>query len=286
MVNPFKSPVILSICTGSGGLETGVELVTGKCTVAAYVECEAFAAYNLVKKMETGVLAPAPVWPDVTTFSGLPFRNRIHGITAGYPCTPFSVAGSRSGKDHTQHIWPSIRRIIKRVNPVWCYFENVDDHYTLGFDSVQKSLEDMGYTVEAGIYTAAESFLPHERKRLFILAVQKNFMAYAYQESSWGNACKLAGTEGKIFKGTKARRGQFSGGRYFAPRTKMVASQGYEQYPGEPPRVVESSMGFTVNGYDFRNDLLRLAGNAVVPYQAAEAFSGLMDKLNLTHLMQ
>lgn len=43
------------------------------------------------------------------------------------------------------------------------------------------------------------------------------------------------------------------------------------------PRV-ESSMGFTVNGYNYREDLLRMAGNAVVEQTAELAFIELLNK--------
>jgi DNA (cytosine-5)-methyltransferase 1 len=96
-VDHTKPPSILSICTGMRGLERGLERVIGNITVAAYVEIEAFIIYNLVKQMEQGVVAPAPVWTDLKTFPGPSFHGKIHGIVGGYPCQPFSLAGKRGG---------------------------------------------------------------------------------------------------------------------------------------------------------------------------------------------
>ncbi len=94
MDNPFQSPAILSLCTGMlRGIERGIEQVTGPLRVAAYVEIEAFLIENLVQQMEQGVLAAAPVFSDLKAFTKIAhhFRHKIHGITAGYPCQPFSV---------------------------------------------------------------------------------------------------------------------------------------------------------------------------------------------------
>jgi DNA (cytosine-5)-methyltransferase 1 len=169
--NPFQSPVILSLCTGMRGLETGLERVLGPVTVAAYVEIEAFIIYNLVRQMEQGVVDPAPVWTDVKTFPAKQFYGKVHGITGGYPCQPFSVIGKQTGEDHPGHLWPGIKRIGKIIRPCWMWFENVVNHLQIGYQQVKADLEELGYTVKEGIYSAAECGAPHRRERLFILAV-------------------------------------------------------------------------------------------------------------------
>jgi DNA (cytosine-5)-methyltransferase 1 len=160
----------ISLCTGYAGIELGLERVIPNLRTVCYVEVEAFACANLVAKIEQGKLAEAPIWTDIKTFNGRPFRNRVHIITGGYPCQPFSVAGQRKGESDPRHLWPHIERIIKAVRPVWCFFENVSGHLTIGFPDVYRSLRNLGYSVEAGLFTAAEVGAPHKRERLFILA--------------------------------------------------------------------------------------------------------------------
>jgi len=160
----------LSLCTGYGGIELGLGRAVPSLRTVAYVEIEAFAAANLVAKIEAGLLDAAPVWTDIKTFPSEIFRDRIHIITAGYPCQPFSVAGKRQGTDDARHLWPHIKRVMQTIQPVWCFFENVPGHLTLGFPEVYRSLRDMGYKVEAGLFSAAECGAPHKRERLFILA--------------------------------------------------------------------------------------------------------------------
>ena len=159
----------LSLCSGYGGLELGLKRACPNVRTVAYVEVEAFACANLVAKMEQGLLDAAPIWTDIKTFNAEPFRDRVHIITAGYPCQPFSVAGKRQGTDDPRHLWPYIERIIETIRPVWFFGENVSGHLIIGFPEVYRSLRNLGYSVEAGLFTAAECGAPHRRERLFIL---------------------------------------------------------------------------------------------------------------------
>lgn len=163
---------VLSFCSGYGGLDLGVDLATGGATrVVCHVEREAFAAAILAARMAEEVLAPAPVWSDMRTFDGRPWRGVVDLITGGYPCQPFSHAGKRLGEQDERHLWPDIARVIGEVEPGIVFFENVSGHLTLGFDAVRADLERHGYRVAAGLFSAAEVGASHRRERLFILGV-------------------------------------------------------------------------------------------------------------------
>lgn len=135
-----------------------------------FVEWEAYAAATLVARMADKTLDQAPVWDNVKTFDGRPWRGLVDCVVGGYPCQPFSVAGKRRGTEDPRHLWPHVARIVGEVRPPLCFFENVPNHLNLGFGSVCEDLWGMGYRVEAGIFSAAEVGAPHLRKRLFIMA--------------------------------------------------------------------------------------------------------------------
>nr|WP_244327606.1 DNA cytosine methyltransferase [Roseibium sp. RKSG952] len=135
-----------------------------------HVERETYAAAILVARMEEAALDPAPVWDDVASFDGRPWRGAVDIVTAGYPCQPFSVAGKRRGADDPRHLWPHVSRIIGEIEPPFVFLENVAHHLRLGFPEVAGGLVGMGYRVAAGLFTAAEVGAPHKRERLFILA--------------------------------------------------------------------------------------------------------------------
>lgn len=169
-----QPPVIISLCTGIRGIERGIERALGiPVRTAAFVERETFIVENLLAAMEYGLVVPAPIWANLKTFPFASFHGKVHGIIGGYPCQPFSLAGHRKGTGDPRHLWPFIREGIRAAEPVWCFFENVDDHLTMGFDEVYRDLVELGYLVESGIYSAEEVGSPHGRQRLYIFAIRR-----------------------------------------------------------------------------------------------------------------
>lgn len=163
----------LSLCSGAGGLDLGLAIAIPGYRAVGHVERETFAAATLVARMEDASLDRAPVWDDVATFDGRPWRGAVDIVTAGYPCQPFSVAGKRRGADDPRHLWPHVARIIGEVQPPFVFLENVAHHLRLGFPEVASGLVGMGYRLAAGLFTAAEVGAPHKRERLFILAIRE-----------------------------------------------------------------------------------------------------------------
>lgn len=161
----------ISLASGGGGLDLGVDLgAGGTARPVVFVENEATAATLLVHRMETAHLPAAPLWSDLRTFDFRAWRGLVDGIVGGYPCQPFSYAGSRRGADDPRHLWPAIAAGIRAAEPAWCFFENVAGHLSLGFREVAGGLQGMGYGVAAALVTAEEVCAPHRRERLFILA--------------------------------------------------------------------------------------------------------------------
>lgn len=163
----------LSLCSGAGGLDLGLTIALPGYRTVGHVERETYAAAILVARMEEAALDPAPVWDDVASFDGRPWRGAVDIVTAGYPCQPFSVAGKRRGAEDPRHLWPHVARIIGEVEPPFVFLENVAHHLRLGFPEVASGLVGMGYRLAAGLFTAAEVGAPHKRERLFILAIRE-----------------------------------------------------------------------------------------------------------------
>ena len=174
MDHPKQLPTVLSLCSGFGGIERGLDLAGVEHRVITYVEIEAFAIANLVNKMEAGKLLPAPIYSNLKTFPAHLFRDKVDLITGGYPCQPFSAAGKRLGEEDPRHLWPYIRRHIESIRPVQCFFENVEGHISLGLREVISDLESLGYVCAWGIFSAREVGAPHQRKRVYILADSNN----------------------------------------------------------------------------------------------------------------
>ena len=177
-LRPFT---ILSLCAGVGGLDLGLRVAQPNARTVCFVEIEAYAAAILATRMEQNALDQAPIWTDLRTFDGKPWRGLVDCITAGYPCQPFSVAGKQLGDKDPRHLWPDVFRVVREIDPPLCFFENVPGHLRLGFQQVHDDLRSLGYRVKAGLFTAEEVGASHKRERLFILA---------YRESIFGQ-CPL-----------------------------------------------------------------------------------------------
>ncbi len=161
---------IISFCTGYSGLEIGIKRAGVDVRTVVNVEIEAFCCANLVAKTEEGRMDNAPIWTDLKTFPAREFRGKVHGLIGGYPCQPFSSAGKRQGEKDPRHLWPYILKHIRAIGDVqWCFFENVAGHTTMGLWRVLSDLEEEGYRVATGIFSAEEVGAPHQRKRVFIL---------------------------------------------------------------------------------------------------------------------
>lgn len=160
----------ISLCAGYGGLDLGIAIAQPGYRTVCYVEREAHAAATLVARMADEALDQAPVWDDLKSFDGTAWRGRVHILSAGYPCQPFSVAGKRRGKADPRHLWPDVARIIDEADPAVVFLENVEGHIDLGFAEVAGELRRMGYHAKAGLFTAREAGASHRRRRLFIMA--------------------------------------------------------------------------------------------------------------------
>jgi DNA (cytosine-5)-methyltransferase 1 len=206
----------LSFCAGYGGIDLGLQRVLPSCRTVAYVEIEAFAIANLVAKMEAGDLDAAPVWTDIKTFPTEPFRGLVDIISGGYPCQPFSAAGSRLGTKDPRHLWPFLRRAIRVIQPRRVFLENVEGHISLGLSTVISDLDEDGYRTTWGIFSATEVGASHQRKRVFILGQLDN------------SECE--GLEGHTWPEANPQRWQ--------TQVRSVAPPGSQQHWWEEPRTV------------------------------------------------
>jgi DNA (cytosine-5)-methyltransferase 1 len=177
-------------------------------------------------------------------------------LTGGYPCQPFSAAGQRKGKQDPRHLWPWIADGIRLLRPRICFFENVEGHISLGLSDVIEDLAGMGYRTTWGIFSASEVGAPHQRKRVFILAVASGFRS----------APGLSGS----FPRDERQSGESDDGGYQAA---WPSRPGEQQYGWEPPRVVADtgSIARGTSGRQLQSEQLEEGGRHS---EATESGSG------------
>jgi DNA (cytosine-5)-methyltransferase 1 len=217
----------IEMCAGYGGIGLGLKNIFGeRMRTLAYCELEGFAQANLISKMEKGLMDVAPLWNDLKTFPYESFHGLVDILIAGYPCQPFSAAGKRAGKEDPRHLWPWIADGIRLLQPRMCFFENVEGHISLGLREVVGELEQMGYKVSWGIFSAREVGAPHQRKRVFILAHLK--CAELEGLHKWDASSEQTESIG-------------ADSRSSCQRSTWPSRPGEPQHEWEPPRVVGNS---------------------------------------------
>ncbi|MBR5889556.1 MAG: DNA cytosine methyltransferase, partial [Akkermansia sp.] len=153
---------------GGGGILAGCLL--GWNTVCA-VEIEEYPRRILMQRQRDGQLPFFPLWDDVCTFDGTPWRGKVDIITGGFPCQDISVAGKGAGLEGKRSsLWHQMHRIICEVEPEWVFVENSPMLLRRGFGTVLGALAAAGYDVAWCVLGADDMGAPHVRKRLWILA--------------------------------------------------------------------------------------------------------------------
>jgi DNA (cytosine-5)-methyltransferase 1 len=87
----------LALFAGAGGGILGGHLL-GWRTVCA-VEWEPYPASVLLARQNDEMLPPFPVWDDIQTFDGRPWRGIVDVVSGGFPCQDISAAGGGAGID-------------------------------------------------------------------------------------------------------------------------------------------------------------------------------------------
>ena len=160
----------LGLCAGIGGFELGLRLAVPGYRTVAYVEREAYAAGRLAALAVQGYLDEAPIWDDLRTFDGLPWRGRVDIIAAGFPCQPFSQAGPRTGVADPRWLWPRIIEIVRDIRPAYVFLENSPQVRKQALPVILGNLSRAGFDAEWDVFSAEEEGYPHLRRRFFLLA--------------------------------------------------------------------------------------------------------------------
>lgn len=148
-----------------------------------------------------------------------PWRGKIDVLTGGFPCQPFSVAGQRKGQEDDRYLWPEMLRAIREIRPSWIIGENVagilsmvqpgseitvesqaslfeeadketlleQEHVT---ESVCRSLEQEGYSVQPIVIPACAIGAPHRRDRIFFIAHRTDTRVEGLQREGTNGVCE------------------------------------------------------------------------------------------------
>jgi DNA (cytosine-5)-methyltransferase 1 len=157
----------LALFAGAGGGILGGHLL-GWRTVCA-VEWEPYPASVLCARQNDGFLPPFPIWDDIQTFDGRPWRGIVDVVSGGFPCQAYSTAAA--GKNTADDLWPEMRRVVADVAPRYIFAENVS---RIAIDQAANDCESMGYKTKAIPLSAKDLGGDHIRERFWLLAYTDN----------------------------------------------------------------------------------------------------------------
>ena len=159
----------LALFAGAGGSVLAGTLL-GWRTVCA-VEINRDCRDTLVRRQDDGVLPPFPIWDDVRTFDGRPWRGIVDVVSGGFPCQDISAAGTGDGIEGSKSgLWREMARIICEVRPRYAFVENSPMLTSRGLGTVLGDLAEIGYDAEWGVLAARDVGGPHGRARMWIVA--------------------------------------------------------------------------------------------------------------------
>ena len=279
----MKTPLNeLALFAGAGGGILGGKLLGWRTACA--VEIERHARLVLLARQNDGSLEPFPVWDDVRTFDGRPWRGLVDVVSGGFPCQDVSVARAMWGRDgldgERSGLWREMLRIVGEVRPAYVFGENSPALRTNGLDEIIAALASIGYD-SRWITLGAESVgLNHKRHRLWFYA------ADTHREGLEGHAGNDAGEKGRQDPiGSAAdvafRSCAFCGyiheeecGAYGCANCEADGPGGnYDYGTGLLPRI--AGMGHGVADW---LDRIKAVGNGQVPAVAALAWKILSQK--------
>lgn len=294
----------LALFAGAGGGILGSHLMG--CTTVCAVERDAYAAQVLAQRQNDGILPAFPIWSDITTFDGRPWRGIVDVISGGFPCQDISSAGKGAGiNGERSGLWSEMARIISEVRPREVWVENSPMLVSRGLARVISDLAQMGYDAHWTRFSASNFGAPHIRDRLWIVAYSQSIgceenglpIREKSQKSLSGVDCEyVADTKGIGLE--QKRENQPSSEKWFAgsccefSNTKCLRCRQMEQRDISRKKSkgtsnttehgsfstrgkwwsVEPRLGRVADGVAHRVDRLKAIGNGQVPVVAKSAF--------------
>lgn len=240
-------------------------------------------------------------WSVAARIAGWPDDRPLW--SASCPCQPFSAAGKGAGMDDPRHLWPDLFRLIRAARPEYVVGEQVSGKAGYGWlDGVRADLASEGYASEAVDIPACAIDAPHQRNRLYWIAMGDGIGAGLEGQRGHGDASGrtlAAGSatasdgrngDGLLADADASRRLQPERG---VGEQRGRAGDGADRRNGsfwsdfewlichdEKARRAKPGIRLLVDGMVGRIDLWRLAGNGIVLPLAAEVIGALMDVLD------
>ena len=162
-----------SLFSGCGGFDLGFRQAGFRTVFANDIDFDACETYRL----NLGEITEG----DIREISVPKLRKRLDVLTAGFPCQPFSNAGSRKGlKDVRGTLFQTAIDTVGKLKPRAVVFENVrgilsfKNGSKLLIEEICSQLDQAGYDVTFSLIDASRHNVAQKRLRVFVVGVERS----------------------------------------------------------------------------------------------------------------
>jgi DNA (cytosine-5)-methyltransferase 1 len=224
-------------------------------------------------------------WPDAISYSDITktdfsiHRGQIDILTGGFPCQPYSLAGSRKGKEDNRHLWPEMLRAIREIKPRWIVGENVPGIITwnkgMVFEEIQAELESEGYKIQPVSLPAIGIGADHIRERIWFVAHSASMGWQDVQNNIRGSKDQVT-----ISKGDWSQRERWEKKANELDPSGNTFLRFQEMYSEPPIFNVDDGLPFKLDGITvpkWIEETHTSGGNAIMPQVALEIFKAIKE---------
>lgn len=173
----------IELFSGIGGFRQAMRLLSQdggpdfSCVGYSEIDSAADKTYraNFDTEGEIAIGDIATFVEDEDAIGSLP---RFDLLTGGFPCQSFSVMGAKRGfEDIRGTLFFSMARLIRIRRPKYLLLENVKNlklhNGGRTYQVIQRTLEDMGYSVHSDVFNTSAFGLSQTRNRVYIFATTR-----------------------------------------------------------------------------------------------------------------
>lgn len=193
-----KTPEVISLFSGAGGLDIGFEQA-GYRTIFATdvwnVACETLKQNKMADEVYCG---------DIRDINFKKLKNKygeIDCLIGGPPCPPYSqtrhyLVGKADGfnDEHAGFAVPEYFRALEELNPKVFLFENVDGFtfktHQEEFDYLKRKADGLGYYISYKVVNCANYGVPQTRKRFFCVGYKKGLSEFNFPKETHADPTK------------------------------------------------------------------------------------------------
>jgi len=188
---------IVDLFSGIGGFSYAAEQIVGGFETIAFVEQDDYCQKVLRKHWQD-----VPIYSDIRSFDAKEYKD-ADIVVGGFPCQPWSVAGSQRGSEDDRDLWHEMVRVIEDIRPRWIIGENVSGFVTMpmGLRRSLVDLESIGYKAIPYLIPAAAVDAKHRRMRCWIVG---------YSEHDGSSTTTFRGGNNKVNGGSTQGQNQTS----------------------------------------------------------------------------